>query len=105
MRIRIAPGSAVNDNTNSLLRQYLPEGADPYAFSKNELDRIAWWIDPMPPEKASLGSALQTCSCQTLSTSSNWLINLLHLVFETTAARKLHTRVTTTCLPIAPSLP
>jgi IS30 family transposase len=43
----------INENTNGLLRQYLPKGEDLIIFSQLELDRIAWQINTRP--RKSLG--------------------------------------------------
>lgn len=42
-----------NENTNGLLREYLPKGSDLSAFSQQELDDIAWKLNTRP--RKSLG--------------------------------------------------
>ncbi|MEX3548570.1 MAG: hypothetical protein VB125_05675, partial [Burkholderia sp.] len=42
-----------NENTNGLLRQYMPKGTDLAVFSQVELDDIAWKINTRP--RKSLG--------------------------------------------------
>lgn len=38
----------INENTNGLLRQYLPKGTDFRAYSQRELDKIAWELNTRP---------------------------------------------------------
>ena len=38
----------INENTNGLLRQYFPKGADLSGFSQEQLDEVAWQLNTRP---------------------------------------------------------
>ena len=76
-----------NENTNGLLRQYLPQGEDLSGYSQQQLDAIAASLNARP-RKSLGGKRQQNSSCQTVpSTSKNigqhqQQSTLLHLELE-----------------------
>lgn len=57
----------INENTNGLLRQYLPKGSDLSQFTQGELDAIAWKLNTRP--RKSLGFK---CSAELFTPASGW---------------------------------
>ncbi|ABB06399.1 Transposase and inactivated derivatives IS30 family-like protein [Burkholderia lata] len=46
--VRPRPGRASNENTNGLLRQYFPKGADLSAYSQAKLNAVARRLNERP---------------------------------------------------------
>ena len=57
----------INENTNGLLRQYLPKGSDLSGFTQEELDAIAWKLNTRP--RKSLGFKAVSYTHLTLPTN------------------------------------
>ena len=55
----------LNENTNGLLRQYLPKGSDLSGFTQEELDAIAWKLNTRP--RKSLGFKSHIPSAQAMN--------------------------------------
>jgi IS30 family transposase len=52
----------LNENTNGLLRQYLPKGADLSAYTQEHLDAIAWSMNTRPRKTLGFQSPIEVYS-------------------------------------------
>ncbi len=66
----------INENTNGLLRQYLPKGCDLSLFTQQELDEIAWSLNTRP--RKSLG---WKCPVELLAPGEFDLVQHHHALF------------------------
>ena len=52
----------LNENTNGLLRQYLPKGADLSVYTQEQLDEIAWSLNTRPRKSLGFRSPVEVYS-------------------------------------------